>query len=383
MRLCLHFHHSLHKHLPFIKVFGQCKVIFHINKPRRTAHLYNYDCTLRPAARGDIQMPCLGCPISRPFNDTRYQDVVKQSLEKFNRESNYSKHFSLGNITRASEQLIKGSSYFVEFTVQESSCNKSTLIEELSQCQPLDCEFAHYGYCKGSVRPHVNSLDKKNVTVSCEIFEPEAAVVEEQKHLDGRAHDKHDQSDRKNHSRKKGDKRGNKHGQSHHKHGHKHDQKHDHSHDHDHSGSHEHEHEHLHLHEHHHYPSLGTHGPSNSDRTVGIIRLLPHGEEPTTAPKKKKGKKPSDGTKPMPLPSFPDRPVAQNPNGESPVPLPFFPIGSEARPGQGHPAFHGRSSGPVILPFPEKVSTSDQCPGQPKRKVPSADVLPQPTLQPK
>ncbi|KAM4771114.1 fetuin-B-like [Rhinophrynus dorsalis] len=260
--------------------FGKCKVTFHINKPRRIARLYNYDCTLNPVARGPF--PCRGCPVPKPLNDTHFQEVVQLSIDKFNKESNHNKYFVLGNITRGRKQVVAGTAYHVEFTIQESSCNKTKSPEELSQCQPLDCEFAHSGYCKSFAVSHWSTPDEKHVNVSCSVFEPEAAVVEEQRHQEGHTENKPDHSHQKDHHGKKGDKRGKKHGHSDHKPGHKHD----HKHGADHSESHEdeHAHQHMHPHEHHHSSSVDTHcPPPEPDQPIGTITYLALDGEPKPA----------------------------------------------------------------------------------------------------
>ncbi|XP_075717813.1 fetuin-B-like [Rhinoderma darwinii] len=336
-------------------VFGQCKVIFQLNKPKRIAHLHNYDCTLSPATR-DVP-GCVGCHLSKPLNDSNFQEVAKKSLEKFNKESNYTKYFGLGAITKGAEQVVAGIAYHVEFTILESTCNKSA--EDLSLCDPLDCEFAHTGYCKSKAVEQWSTQGEKNVeNVTCEIFEPEAAVVEEQKHNEGHAADQ-PSNDKKDHGKKgdkgKGKQHGHKHGHGHAKHGHKHGHKHEHKHDHD-SGSHEHmhdhEHEHLHNHEHHHGQPQKPHGPpSDSPKTVGTITYLSSTNEAQTtaspADQEKKGK----GTKPD-------------------------------KKGQGKP------SKSFIRPFPEKASSSDQCPGPAKNiplveNDPSLEVSQAPTRPPK
>ncbi|XP_068137214.1 fetuin-B-like [Hyperolius riggenbachi] len=322
-------------------VFGQCKVIFQLSKAKRIAQLHSYDCTLQPAARDDIG--CVGCHFSQPLNDPAYAEIAKKSLDKYNQESNLNKYFVLGNITKAASQVVAGTAYHVEYSIHESSCNKS--VKDLSQCKPQDCEFAHTGYCKSVAIAHWSAPDDKNVTsVLCDIFEPEAAVVEEQKHTDGETLT---ESGKKDHHGKKGDKgKGKKHGQKHgHGHEHKHDHKHghEHKHDHSHSESHEqehvHDHEHLHNYEHHHGPSKNGHGPQTGpQKPTGTITYHNGGEVPSD-PKgqdKKGGKPPKRGD--------------------------FF-VG------------RGKLLAPFIRPFPDNASPSQQCPGKPQNLPKEEDTL--------
>ncbi|KAM5165147.1 fetuin-B-like [Mantella aurantiaca] len=338
-------------------VFGQCKAIFQLNKPKRIAQLHNYDCTLAPAAESEF-FGCGGCLFSKPLNDTNFVEIAKKSLGKFNSESDSIVYFLLKDITKAADQVIAGTAYHVEYTIHESSCNKSD--EDPSQCEPMDCEVALTGYCNAVAVAHWSTPDDKNVTfVSCEIFEPEDAAVEEQSHPDGNAEGKPD-SDRKNHHGKGDGERGKKHGHKHrHGHDHKRHHKHDHKHkhDHEHSGSHEHKHKHGHEHHHHHDhnhdPSKGDPCPqSETSKTSGSVTYLT-GDETSSASgaedKKERRRKPHKKV------------------------LIF-------RKGNSHKSF--------IRPFPDKASTSDKCPGQPtnfpvKEDIPFIEAPQDPTRIPK
>ncbi|XP_069069227.1 kininogen-1-like [Pleurodeles waltl] len=210
----------------------------HVNRPRRIVHLYNYDCTLHPVPRSRIQMLCPDCPVQSTQEDPKFRETAQLSLDKFNRESNLTKYFSLDIITRTSMQWVVGASYFVEFTVKETDCTKDTPVADISKCKPLKCEFGHTGFCKGSVmNVEMEGPGVQHVSVSCDIFEPEAAVIEEQKHKEiEEEQDHHDHKD--------------SHGHHHHNHHHDHDHVHEHDHHHDHKHDHNHTHHHDHSHEH-------------------------------------------------------------------------------------------------------------------------------------
>ncbi|KAG8455765.1 hypothetical protein GDO86_001816 [Hymenochirus boettgeri] len=228
-------------------VFGQCKVIFHLHKPWRIARLHSYDCTMQPAAR---RFGCGGCLFSHPLNDTRFQEVADLSVKKFNQESNYNKYFVVGNITRGRVQVVAGTAYHVEFTIHESTCNKSKSPKNLAECERLDCEFAHTGYCKTFAVSHWSTPDEKKVErVSCDVFEPKAAVAEEELHKTSHKREESDNSDKKDHHE---EKHGHKEGEGHHD---------------------EHAHDHLHAHEHHHGPVVGGQPPS-SNQPIGSIVYL-------------------------------------------------------------------------------------------------------------
>ncbi|KAM8953114.1 fetuin-B-like [Pelodytes ibericus] len=302
--------------------FGQCKITFHLHKTQRIAQLYNYFCNVRPAAQSPEGCP--GCPIYLPLNDSSFQNVANQAIEKFNKENKYDKYFSIGNITKATARVIAGTAYHVEFTIQESSCNKSIPAEQVALCQPLDCEFAHSGYCKSRSLELTRKPNEPFLSVTCKVFEPEAAVAEEQKHQSGNQEQKPEGRPGKRQHGKKEEKRGKKHGKSDSKPGHEH------------GGSHEHDHQHLHPYEHHH--SEGGHGPpSESVKPVGTITYGDADEN-----QDKKGNKKSDGSK-----------SKQEKRKES-------------RGKRSTPANRRGPGRPTIRSFPAVASTSDQCPGEVK-----------------
>ncbi|XP_073435231.1 fetuin-B-like [Dendrobates tinctorius] len=291
--------------------FGQCRATFQLNKPERIAHLYNYDCRLNPAPHQDLS--CASCYLSRPLNNSNIQEVAEKSLEKFNKESDYNKYFGLGNITRGARQVVAGTAFYVEFTILESTCNKSD--EDFSQCKSLDYELAHTGYCKSfAVTRWSDPTEKTVLNVTCEIFEPEAAIVKEQKLNEGYNTNKpgNDRKDSgKQEDRGKRQKPGQKDVRGSASYinipGEKHDSRSPHD------------------------------PPSNLPKTVGTITYLSGNEAPATvspADPEKKGKRPK-----------PDKKQEEKPSKS------------------------------FIRSFPEKVSTSDQCPG-PAQNIPIAENIP-------
>uniref|UniRef100_A0A8C5KU05 Fetuin beta n=1 Tax=Jaculus jaculus TaxID=51337 RepID=A0A8C5KU05_JACJA len=146
-------------------VYGQCKAMFLLNKPRRVLHSLAYNCTLRPVSRRKIHRMCPDCPSPSPIDlsDPSVLEAATQSLEKYNSESP-SKQYSLVKITRASNQWVVGPAYFVEYLITESTCTKSqgsSCLLQLSNSVPV-------GLCIGSL---TRGPIEKFVTVTCDFFE--------------------------------------------------------------------------------------------------------------------------------------------------------------------------------------------------------------------
>ncbi|KAL1787552.1 fetuin-B [Sigmodon hispidus] len=149
---------SLHE-----SVYGQCKAMFHINKPNRVLYLLAYNCTLRPVSQKKIHFMCPDCPSPFDVSDPEVLEAATESLAKFNSE-NPSKQYSLVKVTRAVGQWVVGPSYFVDYLIKESPCTQSQ-----ASCSLQPSDSAPVGICHGSV---VKAPLKKFVSVTCEFFEP-------------------------------------------------------------------------------------------------------------------------------------------------------------------------------------------------------------------
>ncbi|XP_063356610.1 fetuin-B-like [Pelmatolapia mariae] len=216
-----------------IKVYGQCKAAIFINKVHRVERLYKYSCVIRP---GRVHEGCPGCPyLPRNNEEAEVQKTVTHSLEKFHNQSRPANRFTLLKISRATAQVVAGSIYRVEYTIQETTCPHSTEAVTAENCPPMDCEFAHKGFCKASLFQPLWGEGK--VDVNCEIYESEASEREKQLHLLGVETE------------------------------HTHDDTHSHS--------------HLHEHEHSHGHRLGATPHKDPE---GIVTVLPALGQPVTLP---------------------------------------------------------------------------------------------------
>ncbi|KAM9848842.1 fetuin B [Aulostomus maculatus] len=245
-------------------VYGQCKAVIYINKVHRVVRLYKYSCVIRPvpAARVAELIPDVSTMVSLDSADV--QKTVTQSLEKFNSDSGLRKRFALLKIARARAGLSMmggGMFYNVEYSIQETTCNKDA--DAAQQCPLMECEFAHKGFCKGSMFPMPTG--DTEIMVECEIFEPEAAEREKKLHFlgaeldhshsDTHAHDPaHDQAHTADASHTHDHVHDHTKPHTHHDKTHVHgdDSDHHHTHDHDARSAHRHAHDHSHDHGHGH-----------------------------------------------------------------------------------------------------------------------------------
>uniref|UniRef100_A0A8C5Z8Q8 Fetuin B n=1 Tax=Marmota marmota marmota TaxID=9994 RepID=A0A8C5Z8Q8_MARMA len=148
-------------------VYGKCKAMFYINKPRRILYLPAYNCTLRPVSRRKVHNMCPDCPSPVPIDlsDPRVLEAATESLAKYNNEST-SKQYSLVKVTRGSSQWVFGPSYFVEYLIKESPCTRS----QASSCTLQSSDSVPVGLCEGSLAQRAS---EKYVSVTCDLFPPQ------------------------------------------------------------------------------------------------------------------------------------------------------------------------------------------------------------------
>ncbi|KAM4575652.1 fetuin-B-like [Fundulus diaphanus] len=176
-----------------IPVYGECQV--HVQVDAKVK-LQSYFCALREVPATAVLHACPDCPTADNLNEPVIKETAQLSLQKFNKESQLANYFTLENITKASLQWVIGPAYFVEFTILETVCSKEADVTVLTHCPPMNCQFAHRGFCEGShvtleetfiitnpVGKDASSFQKReSVDVKCEIYEPQASTVEEQAH---------------------------------------------------------------------------------------------------------------------------------------------------------------------------------------------------------
>ncbi|KAM3876207.1 fetuin B [Diretmus argenteus] len=377
-------------------VYGQCKAVIYISKVHRVVRLYKYNCEIRPVPAAKVGQVCPDCPSLIAMDDAEIQKTVSLSLEKYNKENGLANHFALLKVTRATSQGGMAVFYHAEFTIQETSCAKSSDSTKADNCPLMTCEFAHKGFCKAS-HSHAEGIEDP-ITVECDIYEPEASEKEKKLHLLGgetdhshndthtdtveHTHDgAHDHAHHHDHdhvhdhtkSHVEHDKTHTHVENSNHHHTHDHtDGRHAHDHSHDHGHGHDHTHAHhakahnhtgdspnhhhdykhdanVHTHEHDHEHALD-HDHKHAHLHEHEHHHHHHDHEHETAPHDH-----PEGMvrmlpamdQPMTLPSFPDQPAA---GPEVGVVLPLIP----------DPQIPGVME-PIIRPFPTSVSA--MCPG--------------------
>ncbi|XP_071342454.1 fetuin-B-like isoform X2 [Trachinotus anak] len=138
-----------------VPVYGECEVSAFVDTHVK---LQSYSCVLREVPATAVVDVCPDCPTADNLNEPVVKETANLSLQRFNEESRLANYFTLENITRASSQ-------------HRGSC--------LGSHMELEEQFVF----RPSAGNKGSSFQKRNsVDVKCEIYEPQAAVVEEQAH---------------------------------------------------------------------------------------------------------------------------------------------------------------------------------------------------------
>ncbi|XP_026546135.1 fetuin-B-like, partial [Notechis scutatus] len=149
--------------------YGQCKAVIQYNGKSKSSFVYRHSCSLRSFSGSVITRLCSDCPRHGNPSEDSFQEIAKETLAKFNAENNHYHYFGLVSVTKAKFQWVVGPSYYVEYTIQETSCRKSPPVSDITQCPLLPTETAERGLCKGSV---INKGMKfqETVKVKCDFF---------------------------------------------------------------------------------------------------------------------------------------------------------------------------------------------------------------------
>ncbi|XP_065413764.1 histidine-rich glycoprotein isoform X2 [Chrysemys picta bellii] len=152
-------------------VFGQCKTIMYINRQLKKEILHGYNCTVSPD-----HSQLYKCEQNCPRRPTALEDIeqhrgdAERALERYNEDSNHTQYFKVDKVQRATVQITPQPGYFVEFTIKETCCSKSTPHANVSECEFLHDRHAHVGFCRGKFASDTKNPDV--LEISCEIYDP-------------------------------------------------------------------------------------------------------------------------------------------------------------------------------------------------------------------
>ncbi|XP_042313463.1 kininogen-1 [Sceloporus undulatus] len=149
--------------------FGRCKAVVYINQFSKQEKLYGYNCTMSPVPPQLYE--CKDCPVRIAVLEDveKYKEEAKKILQKYNQESNQTRYFKLEKVQKIFTAIASRSAYVVEFTIKETSCLRTTVATDVSECESLHGQDAHMGFCRG--RLIKDTKDPNEVDLNfCEIY---------------------------------------------------------------------------------------------------------------------------------------------------------------------------------------------------------------------
>ncbi|KAG9266458.1 alpha-2-HS-glycoprotein 1 [Astyanax mexicanus] len=147
------------------KVTAKCNVTVCGGGPK--TGIKQFTCDTEPVSNVEVAKICPDCPALLPLHDSRGLESVKAAVEKFNKDSDFTKYFKLLEVGRLTTQhnMMFGQTYFAEFALVETECSDQTKPEEKPACKPKCSQETRHGFCKST------QLGNGSLTVTCEIYE--------------------------------------------------------------------------------------------------------------------------------------------------------------------------------------------------------------------
>ncbi|XP_019358588.1 PREDICTED: T-kininogen 2-like [Gavialis gangeticus] len=125
---------------------GECTAEVYIDKAQKISNV-SQECKIISAA-GRVTLshaPCLGCYHPIPGNSLDLLPILRYAIRIFNKESQKSFLYEVGEIITATRQVVAGWNYAVEYTVKETNCSKEQFQDLSPKCKPIF--GGHVGHC--------------------------------------------------------------------------------------------------------------------------------------------------------------------------------------------------------------------------------------------
>ncbi|XP_019358914.1 PREDICTED: T-kininogen 2-like [Gavialis gangeticus] len=118
---------------------GECTAEVYIDKTQKISNV-SQECRIRPAH------VCAGCkqPMDRDSPDLL--PILKLAVQNFNKRSQKRYLYDVGEIIKATSQVVAGINYEVEYKIKETNCSKDEYQDLHPECKPIS--GALEGHCE-------------------------------------------------------------------------------------------------------------------------------------------------------------------------------------------------------------------------------------------
>ncbi|XP_074860719.1 kininogen-1 [Carettochelys insculpta] len=127
---------------------GECTAQVYIDKAEKISNV-TQECKITPGKVTLSQAACLGCFQPIPGDSLQLLPIVRYTIRIFNNQSEQSALFEVGEIIKASRQVVAGWNYALEYEVKETNCSKKIFHDLSPACKPIS--GGHVGRCQAKV----------------------------------------------------------------------------------------------------------------------------------------------------------------------------------------------------------------------------------------
>ncbi|XP_050819686.1 kininogen-1 [Gopherus flavomarginatus] len=135
---------------------GECKAQVYVDKTEKISNV-TQECRIIPV-EGKVTLshvPCLGCYHPIPGDSLQLLPILRYAIRIFNKQSDQSSLFEVGEIIKASRQVVAGWNYAIEYEVKETSCTKNNFQDLSPECKPI--VGGHIGTCEAKAYVDLNN----------------------------------------------------------------------------------------------------------------------------------------------------------------------------------------------------------------------------------
>ncbi|XP_059587174.1 T-kininogen 2 [Alligator mississippiensis] len=109
---------------------GECTAEVYIDKTQKTSKV-SQECRIRPAH------VCAGCKHPIGSDSPDLLPILKLAVQNFNKRSERHFLYALGEIIKATSQVVAGINYEVEYKIKETNCSKHEYQDLHAECKPI------------------------------------------------------------------------------------------------------------------------------------------------------------------------------------------------------------------------------------------------------
>ncbi|CAM4610365.1 kininogen-1 [Caretta caretta] len=126
---------------------GECTAQVYVDKTEQISNV-TQECKIIPVEGKVIlsHVQCLGCYHPIPGDSLQLLPILRYAIRIFNNQSEQSSLFEVGEIIKATRQVVAGWNYAVEYEVKETNCTKNNFQDLSPECKPI--VGGHVGRCE-------------------------------------------------------------------------------------------------------------------------------------------------------------------------------------------------------------------------------------------